>query len=185
MKASTKIALTTIMMFLMIAGTASAASYSDADGDGVCEPGEEITFYGDISYFDENGKEHRYDTWYWDFDGDGNYEGRSRDITYIFDAEGTYTVTLYEINDDDNLVILTVEVKVDGPDPIPDDDAKFKKIKKILNWLEHKKIPIEVKIKLIIKHLEKIFGVELDNDDIEELTVYIYKLIDYYEDKKC
>jgi hypothetical protein len=95
----------------MFTGSASAASYSDADGDYVCEPGEEITFEGDISYIDEEGIEHWYDIWYWDLDGDGVYESNGRVQTVIFEDEGTYTVALYEINNIAQVIDFEIEIE--------------------------------------------------------------------------
>ena len=106
----------------MIAGSASAASYSDADGNGVCEVGEEITFEGDISYVDENGVEHFFESWYWDFDGDGSWEENGRIKTYTFDCAGVYLVKLYEINAQGKLITFEFEVKENNDDPGNDND---------------------------------------------------------------
>ena len=44
MKNISKIILVILATLIMLTTTASAASYYDGDGDGICEPGEEITF---------------------------------------------------------------------------------------------------------------------------------------------
>jgi hypothetical protein len=107
---------------LIIAGSTNAASYSDADGDGVCEVGEEIAFEGDISYIDEDGNEHFFQSWYWDFDNDGSWEENGRTKTHTFDSTGVYLVKLYEINAQGKLITFEIDVKENNDNPGNDDD---------------------------------------------------------------
>jgi parallel beta-helix repeat protein len=99
-----------LLMIMLLPVNTNAASYSEADGDGFCEPNEPITFQGDISYFDEEGIQHWYENWYWDLDEDGSYESPGRVKTTTFADEGTYTVTLYEINNKAKVIEFEIEI---------------------------------------------------------------------------
>ena len=172
-----------IITLAFLAGGTSAYSYSDEDGDGVCEPGETITLVGDNPYIDEEGNVHEITLWFWDFDGDLIYDEMGPIVTHTFPDVGTYTVTLMMMNDVLVYIDITIEVKInDDTEP----EFKVKKIKKILNWLENDNIPDEVKIKLIVKHMKKIFDEDIEADNIEELKVIIYDFInDLAIENKC
>ncbi|WP_455392632.1 PKD domain-containing protein [[Eubacterium] cellulosolvens] len=182
MRHLTKMLLAVFICLGMLAGSASAASYSDADGDGNCEPNEEITFVGDYSYIDDQGNEHLFHEWYWDTDNDGVWDMEGQIITLTFPAEGEYTVTLLQINDEGKIEEIKINVKAD--DPAPHHCFKFKKIKKILKWLKNNHIPDKIKIKLIIKHMKKNFDEDIDLDNLEEIKEYILEFIDNYKSSK-
>jgi hypothetical protein len=132
------------MVFALItASSVTAVSFSDADGDGLCEPGEEITFYGDpeFDYYD------------WDFDGDGLPDDNGEVVTYVFETEGIYTVSVVETNGHTEQKILIVVVESeDNQEPNPNEDNKLeRKINKILERLYRNNVKINIITKLILK----------------------------------
>lgn len=92
----------------------SSASYTDANGNGLCEIGETIFFFGDEYY----GKR-LVDTWFWDFDSDGNADATERVAAHVWNELGVYTVTLNEIDGGTISVELTIDI-VATPDYIID-----------------------------------------------------------------
>ena len=178
-----RLILITLIAFIALglsAGSVSAYEISDADGDGVNEPGEVITLIGDDSYIDENGDEHSYTAWHWDFDGDYIFEKSGQIITHIYPVEGIYTVTLQLVNSGIKLEEITIEVNTEEPEPPY--CYKFKKIKNILKWLENDNIPDEVKINLILKHMNKRFDIDLDTDDLDEIKELVDDFIENHKD---
>ncbi len=108
MKNLIRMILTGFVVFVLLATGASAVTYNDADGDGICEPSEEITFEGDVSYIDDQGNEHWFSMWEWDFDSDGTIDATGRIVKYTFDTEGIYQVTLKEINANGYVVVFEI-----------------------------------------------------------------------------
>lgn len=173
----------TLIAFIALglsAGSVGAYEISDADGDGVNEPGEIITLIGDDGYTDENGVEHPYTGWHWDFDGDYVFEESGQIVTHIFPEEGSYMVTLMYVNSGITIEEITIEVNTEEPEPPY--CYKFKKIKNIIKWLDNDNIPDEVKIKLILKHMEKRFDIDLDTDDLDEIRDFIEDFIEDYKE---
>ena len=124
MKNIVRMILTGFVVFIFLTTGASAVTYNDTDGDGICEPCEEITFEGDISYIDDQGNEHWFSMWEWDFDSDGTIDATGRVVKHTFDTEGVYKITLKEINADGFLVVFEIEVKSDQPNPDPEPEPK-------------------------------------------------------------
>jgi hypothetical protein len=149
-------------ILIISASTACAVSYEDADGDSICEPGEEITFYGDphFDYYD------------WDFDGDGLPDDNGQVVTYVFDEEGIYTVTVVETNGHTEKKTLIIEVKTDEePDPEPQDKEDIKmenKIRKILDRLYRNNVKIDLIVKLVMKEYYKFQRKYDDGFDLEK-----------------
>ena len=156
----TRILLFALGIILFTASTVCAVSYEDADADGICEPGEEITFYGDphFDYYD------------WDFDGDGLPDDNGEVVTYTFESEGIYTVTVVETNGHTEEKTLIIEVKSeDGTDPENKDKEEIKmeeKVRKILNRLYRNNVKIDLIIKLITKEYLKFQRKYQDGFDI-------------------
>jgi hypothetical protein len=145
-------------------------SYSDADGDGICEPGEEITFYGDpeFDYYD------------WDFDGDGLPDDNGEVVTYTFCEEGVYTVSVIETNGHTEQKILIIEVETDDHnEPEPDGKDKEnkleKKIEKILDRLNRNNVKINIIIKLLLKEYRKMERKDQVCFDLTEALKFINK----------
>lgn len=161
---------------ILLATSAAAVSFSDADGDGICEPGEEITFVGDDYYIDEYNIKQEYTTWDWDFDGDGLPDDGGKTVTHTFDEEGVYTVVVTQYNGHSVEITLTVEVEseeIEKPDYLCD----CKKVMKTIHHLAPKHPLFPVMLKLIVKHLEKNHDVDPNDIDINELTAYIQQCI--------
>ena len=104
-----------LVMLLMLssAGNASAWSYEDEDGDGICEQYEKITFIGDLIIIDENGGQHTVIERLWYIDDDNIPDKEGQRVTHTFPDEGTYTITLLMMNDayvyiDIQLIIVDV-----------------------------------------------------------------------------
>ena len=202
MRSISKIILTILISFLILAGSASAFSYSDADGDGVCEPGEEITFVGDDTYTDENGIEHTIQGWYWDFESDGFWDTSGKIVTHTFPAEGQYRVTLYEHNGDGWYIIRIIETKNNNPEGaidaaitqlenmIPTGDHKIdKEINKAIEDLKKAKIQLDqdklvkglCNIAKAIKHLMKAQKYGADTQEvIDDLVEFVKETVDEY-----
>ncbi len=109
-----------IIVVLFVAGISSAVTYTDADGDGIYEVGEVITFYGDDSYVDTEGVEHNYTNWSWDFDSDGIIDAYGKEVNHTYDEKGTYQITVYEIGDINIKTELTIKIRipfVEKPEP--------------------------------------------------------------------
>jgi hypothetical protein len=139
-----------LVTLLMIAGSASAASFSDADGDGVVEPGEEVNFEGDTTYIDENGITHYIQEWYWDFDSDGNIDADGQFPTHTYDGEGNFVVTLHQLNAGHRIAYLDVEVKNNED---PEHDCKdWDHIKRFIQ--EHPEN--KNKLRWILKKMDKL-----------------------------
>jgi hypothetical protein len=152
---------------IISAGTACAVSYTDADGDGICEPGEEITFEGDphFDYYD------------WDFDGDGLPDDNGVVVTHTFEDEGVYIVTLVETNGhtEQHTLVITVESE-DNNDPDPEDKMfeKFmKKIEKILGRQYRNHFVYVVMMKLLMKELNKMYRKGQNNIDFDKVMEQI------------
>ena len=164
-----RILLFAFLFIILSAATACAVSYSDADNDGICEPGEEITFQGD-PYFDY------YD---WDFDGDGLADDNGEVVTYTFEEEGVYVVSVIESNGHTEQKNLTIVVQSDDdPQNEPDDKelCKFKrKIAKILDRLYRNNVKINIIVKLLLKEYNKLERKNQEKFDIEETLEFINK----------
>lgn len=142
--------LASIITLVMIAGSASAVSFTDEDGDGVAEPGEVITLEGDFSIIDDNGIEHFIEEWYWDFDSDGNFDAMGQIVTYSFDEEGNYQVTVHELNGGQYVKNLDIEVTNNDE---PEHDCKdWDHIKRFIEKHPENKN----KLKWILKKLDKL-----------------------------
>jgi len=99
------------VVYVAVPVNVSAASYSDADGDGFNEVGETITFVGDDSYIDKYGVEHPFVEWYWDFESDGIIDAYPDQIvTHTYDKVGTYKVTIYAIDDINIIIEFRIEI---------------------------------------------------------------------------
>ena len=119
MKPMAKILLIILFSLVIMTSSANAVSFSDADGDGICEPGEEITFIGDETYTSSDGEVHEFKNWYWDLDGDGDWDINAPIVTATFDIEGAHIVTVYQRNGDALFITLTVIVESE-PVPVPE-----------------------------------------------------------------
>ena len=174
-----------LVTFVLLATSATAVSFTDADGDGICEPSEEITFTGDDVYTDEFGLEHDYTAWEWDFDNDGEYDDASgKVVKFTFPEEGSYTVRVLQSNGDYKEITITVEVKNENNsepksiDDDPKDDAKIKKlIMNLLRKLIRKHPRIYLLMKLLLRYLEKKYDIDPDDIDWDYYKEYIMKII--------
>ena len=117
----TKTLLIMLVSLVIMASSVNAISISDADADGICEPGEEITFIGDETYTSSDGVVHEFKHWYWDLDGDGQWDIDAPIVTTTFDTEGAHIVTVYQRNGDAMFITLTVVVE---SEPMPVSEPK-------------------------------------------------------------
>lgn len=127
MKKNAIVTMVVIIGILLVSGISSAVTYSDADGDGICEVGEVITFYGDDSFVDADGVEHNYTNWSWDFESDGIIDAYGKEVNHTYNEKGTYQITVYEIGDINIKTELTIKISiphVDKPEPKYEDVLK-------------------------------------------------------------
>ncbi len=149
----------------MVAGGATAASYSDADGDGKIEVGEEISFHGDEFYFDEQGYQHDYNNWWWDFDNDGNWDVWGIDQIYVFDEEGVYTVTLVQSNGDMEIVVFSIDVVVGDEEPEEPEGREHRCMKwKLIKRLANRNVKLKHEIRWLLKYAKHIQKGKCDCD---------------------
>ena len=109
-----------VISILLFSGISSAVTYSDADGDGIYEIGEAITFFGDDSYVDSEGMEHNYTNWSWDFESDGISDAYGKEVNHTYDKKGIYQITVYEMGDINIKTELTIKIAIpfqEKPDP--------------------------------------------------------------------
>ena len=145
----------------------SAVSYSDADNDGICEPGEKITFYADPNF----------DYYDWDFDNDGLPDDNGEVVTHIFTEEGVYTVSVVETNGHTEQKSIEIVVASENePSSEPEFDNYMKimnKIEKILTRLDRNNVKIELMVKLVMKECKKLVQHGVSEEDIEYIINYM------------
>jgi hypothetical protein len=158
-----RILVFSFILVIISAATACAISFTDADEDGICEPGEEITFEGDphFDYYD------------WDFDGDGLPDDNGAVVTYIFEEEGVYIVTLVETNghtEQHSMIIIVQSDDNNDPDPDEKKGEKLeKKIEKILGRQYRNNVKYDIMIKLLTKEFNKMKRKGQNNIDFDEV----------------
>ena len=111
-KNAAKIALLCITI-IIFSGVCTAVTYSDADGDGICEVGEVITFIGDDSYVDEEANEYPFNNWSWDFESDGIIDAYGKEVNHTYNEKGNYVITVYELGEVN--IKSKVEIKIQIP----------------------------------------------------------------------
>ena len=160
-----RIAIFCVVIFIFTAANAVAVSYTDADADGICEPDEVITFYGDPGY----------DYYDWDFNADGLPEDNGEIVTYIFEEEGEYVVTV--IQSDGHTIQITIIVVVETDDEQDthnqnkDKCKGFAKMIRIVNRNLPEQVRNEIIIKLIGKEYKKMLGYEPTESEMDDLML--------------
>ena len=113
-KVKTKYAIIAMFVIVTLAfsGIINAVTYSDADGDGVYEIGEVITFIGDDSYVDDEDEEHPFTNWSWDFESDGIIDAYGKEVNHTYNEKGTYVITVYEIGEVNIFTELKIKISL-------------------------------------------------------------------------
>jgi hypothetical protein len=108
--------LAVLISTLSLTATVSCYTIEDADGDGVIEVGETITFTGDDFIVESDGDVHTFSVWAWDFDGDFCIDAYGKVVTHTFENPGYYRGFLYEYGDVGYGFCMEIEVFISNDD---------------------------------------------------------------------
>ena len=114
-----------VIGILGFSGITSAITFIDADGDGILEVNEIITFYGDDSYVDSSSNEYPFTNWSWDFESDGIIDAYGKEANHSYSEKGTYIVTVYELGEVN--VFTELKLKIVIPMPV-EEDATYEQV---------------------------------------------------------